>query len=67
MTEPGYTRNSLFIGGRWCSPRSAEVHHLHEAATGEVLGAAPLANSDDIDAAVEAAESSMTVAFLWSR
>ncbi|NKS62805.1 aldehyde dehydrogenase family protein [Rhodococcus hoagii] len=55
MTVPDYTRKSLFIGGRWHTPRSTDLRPVHEAATGALLGTAPLAGPEDIDAAVAAA------------
>ncbi|MEW2134853.1 aldehyde dehydrogenase [Streptomyces sp. NPDC005435] len=47
--------SSLFIGGQWVSPRSAEVNTVVCASTEEVYGRTPLADAADIDVAVAAA------------
>lgn len=61
MTVPDYTRECLFIGGRWTAPHSTDTRPVYEAATGQLLGTAPLADAGDIDAAVRAART----AFDW--
>jgi aldehyde dehydrogenase (NAD+) len=53
-------RNALFIAGDWspaCAP--AETTEVLEAATGNVLGSAPLAGAADVDAAVNAAAAAL--------
>ncbi|MFD8627915.1 aldehyde dehydrogenase [Streptomyces hygroscopicus] len=47
--------SSLFIGGQWASPHSAEVNTVVCASTEEVYGHTPLADAHDIDTAVAAA------------
>lgn len=49
-------REAFFIGGTWSSPGGdAALGEVLEAATGSVLGRAPLAGIDDVDGAVAAA------------
>ncbi len=44
-----------FVGGRWIPSRAAEFLDVHNPATGETIARTPLSNSEDLDAAVEAA------------
>ena len=58
--ETSLDRNALFIAGEWspaCAP--AETTEVLEAATGTVLGSAPLAGAADVDAAVNAAAAAL--------
>lgn len=45
----------LYIGGAWHRSASAETVAVHNPATGQALGAAPLGCADDVHAAVAAA------------
>lgn len=49
------TYDQLYIGGTWRKPASTGRLVVRSPATGEVVGAAPAATSDDIDRAVDAA------------
>ncbi|WP_426574481.1 aldehyde dehydrogenase [Aquihabitans sp. McL0605] len=48
-------RHSFFIGGRWVPPASDALLDVISPSTEEVVGSVPLATTDDIDHAVEAA------------
>ncbi|MFP5298451.1 MAG: aldehyde dehydrogenase family protein [Actinomycetota bacterium] len=54
----------LFIGGRWIEPASGEYLKTVNPATEEVLAAIPIADEQDVDAAVEAAR---TASKTWQR
>ncbi len=45
-----------YIAGNWCPPRGGEHIELHNPATGELIGAAPVDDAGDVAGAVEAAE-----------
>jgi aldehyde dehydrogenase (NAD+) len=54
--EISLDRDAFFIAGRWLpSSTPANTTEVLEAATGKVLGSAPLAGAADVDAAVSAA------------
>ncbi|WP_020661463.1 aldehyde dehydrogenase [Amycolatopsis benzoatilytica] len=55
MTAPELDRPDLYIDGEWAAPADGTAHEVIEAATGETLATAALANADDIDRAVAAA------------
>ncbi|TSD49588.1 aldehyde dehydrogenase [Rhodococcus sp. KBS0724] len=55
MMMSDYSRDDLFIGGRWLPPSSGDSLVLLEAATGKPLGSAPLGGLADVDSAVQAA------------
>lgn len=57
------TRDALYIGGQWRSPRGTDAIDVHEAATEQVLGSVPSGNADDVAAAVEAARAAFPA---WS-
>lgn len=44
------------INGEWCDSLSGKVFAVHNPATGDVVGEAPLCGEEDVRAAVEAAE-----------
>ena len=48
-------RPRFFIDGEWASPSGSAVREQVEAATGDVIGMAALADAADVDAAVRAA------------
>ncbi|MEQ0558276.1 aldehyde dehydrogenase family protein [Amycolatopsis sp. NEAU-NG30] len=50
-----FTREKLFIGGRWVDPRSDAGMPVLNPATGTVIGSAPLATAQDAAGAVDAA------------
>ncbi len=52
----GFTPKGLFIGGQWVKPRSGESITTINPSNGDVLGEAPLASEEDVDAAVAAAK-----------
>ncbi|MBA2608541.1 MAG: aldehyde dehydrogenase family protein, partial [Actinobacteria bacterium] len=47
--------DQLFIGGEWRAPATANTLTVHSAHDGQVVGTAPAASTQDIDAAVAAA------------
>lgn len=49
------TRLQNYIGGQWVASDAAEVHEVHNPATGELLGHVPLAGTAEVDAAVTSA------------
>jgi succinate-semialdehyde dehydrogenase/glutarate-semialdehyde dehydrogenase len=52
----GYdTELKLFIDGEWIGAEGRDTHIVVNPATGEALGALPLANADDLDRALDAA------------
>ena len=51
----GFTPKGLFIGGQWVKARSGETITSINPSNGDVLGEAPLASEEDVDAAVAAA------------
>jgi aldehyde dehydrogenase (NAD+) len=54
--ETSLDRDAFFIGGGWLPPQApGGTTEVLEAATGKVLGSAPLAGSAEVDAAVSAA------------
>ncbi len=52
----GFTPKGLFIGGEWVKARSGETITSINPSNGETLGEAPLANEEDVNAAVAAAK-----------
>ncbi len=52
-------KGRLFIGGRWLDSRSGLTIPTSNPATGEVLGHVPLADSSDVDRAVQAAHEAL--------
>ncbi len=52
-------KGRLFIGGRWLDSRSGLTIPTSNPATGEVLGHVPLADSSDLDRAVQAAHETL--------
>ncbi|MGW4479425.1 aldehyde dehydrogenase [Rhodococcus triatomae] len=52
-------RLTFFVDGQWTKPHGTEVHEAIEAATGEVIGTAALADEHDIDRAVRAARNAL--------
>ncbi len=52
----GFTPKGLFIGGQWVKARSGETITTINPSNGDVLGEAPLASEEDVDAAVAAAK-----------
>ncbi len=57
-THPFEDRDAwkLFIGGEFVPGRATEALQVHNPATGELLGEAPAASAEDVDAAVAAAK-----------
>jgi betaine-aldehyde dehydrogenase len=51
----GFTPKGLFIGGQWVKASSGETITSINPSNGDVLGEAPLASEEDVDAAVAAA------------
>ncbi|MGD9621689.1 MAG: aldehyde dehydrogenase [Mycolicibacterium sp.] len=47
--------DTLFIGGRWVAPSTADVIEVRSPATGELVGQVPQAAAADVDAACAAA------------
>lgn len=58
--EISLDRNAFFVAGSWLAP-SSSAHNTEvlEAATGKVLGSAPLAGRAEVDAAVNAANEAL--------
>ena len=54
----------LFIGGQWQDSLSGRTMDSLNPATGELLTQVPLANAEDVDAAVNAAEKAFSI---WKR
>ncbi|MDA7948218.1 MAG: aldehyde dehydrogenase family protein [Hyphomicrobiaceae bacterium] len=52
----GFKPKGLFIGGEWTAAGSGEAITTTNPSNGETLGEVPLANEDDVDAAVAAAK-----------
>jgi len=50
-------RHEFFVGGAWAKPASSERLGVISPSTEEVIGEVPVATTDDIDRAVEAARS----------
>ncbi|GGQ40871.1 aldehyde dehydrogenase family protein [Couchioplanes azureus] len=48
-------RDSIYIGGRWVAPSSAETIAVENPATEEILGHVPAGTAQDVDRAVAAA------------
>ena len=46
----------ILINGEWCDSLSGKTFAVHNPATGDVVGEAPLCGEDDIRSAVEAAD-----------
>ncbi|MDB5688875.1 MAG: NAD-dependent succinate-semialdehyde dehydrogenase [Sphingomonas bacterium] len=55
MAEGYDTELKLFIDGEWIGAEGRDTHIVVNPATGEALGALPLANADDLDRALDAA------------
>lgn len=57
---PGQTTSNdfteVYIGGQWVAPHSSDVLEVHSPATGQRVGSTPLADSADVDTAVQAAK-----------
>jgi acyl-CoA reductase-like NAD-dependent aldehyde dehydrogenase len=51
------TRSTIYIGGRWTPPASAEKVEVENPATEQIFGAVPAGTADDVEAAVVAARS----------
>ncbi len=51
------THRALFYGGSWHEPKAGGYAETLNPASGEVLTSAPMADRDDVDAAVNAAQS----------
>jgi aldehyde dehydrogenase (NAD+) len=60
------SHETLFIGGEWLSPSSAATIEVHNASTGERVGAVPDGADADIDAAVAAARRAFDDPSGWS-
>lgn len=56
-------RHSLIIGGKSANPRSGEFEEVRNPFSGNVVGEVPVANLDDVEAALAAAEHGFKV---WS-
>jgi len=52
----GFTPKGLFIGGQWVKASSGKTITSINPSNGDVLGEAPLASEEDVDAAVAAAK-----------
>ncbi|WP_123027927.1 aldehyde dehydrogenase [Mycolicibacterium stellerae] len=50
-TQPQTEYDTLFIGGRWVQPSTADVIEVFSPATGEKVGQVPLAHEADVKAA----------------
>jgi aldehyde dehydrogenase (NAD+) len=59
-------RDAFYVGGGWASPAAGERLEVVSPSTEEVVGSVPLAVTDDIDRAVDAAGRAFT-AGSWSR
>lgn len=57
---PGQTTSNdfteVYIGGQWVAPHSSDVLEVRSPATGQRVGSTPLADSADVDTAVQAAK-----------
>ena len=53
-----FTRPEIFLGGRWTSSRGGAEEPVLDPSTGTAFGAATLATTADVDAAVEVARAS---------
>ncbi|MCP3920938.1 MAG: CoA-acylating methylmalonate-semialdehyde dehydrogenase [bacterium] len=53
-----------YVGGAWVDVDVAEVHQVHNPATGEVIGLTPLGGHGELDAAVRAARAAFPA---WRR
>ena len=58
---------SLFVGGAWLPPSSAETINVVSPATEQVIGRVPLAGKADVDAAVAAARLAFSDPTGWSQ
>jgi succinate-semialdehyde dehydrogenase / glutarate-semialdehyde dehydrogenase len=59
--RPSYDPLFLFIGGAWLSPEDRASAPVVDPATGEAIGALPLASPADLDRALEAAAAGFAV------
>jgi malonate-semialdehyde dehydrogenase (acetylating) / methylmalonate-semialdehyde dehydrogenase len=50
-----YGKLKLYINGRWVDPQSGRYFETTNPATGEVIAEAPIATTDEVDQAIEAA------------
>lgn len=53
--SPARTRTHFYIGGEWIPARGTQVTDVHSPSTEELVGVVPVANREDVDAAVKAA------------
>src|SRR4051812_19423051 len=53
-----FTRPEIFLGGRWVSSRGGVEEPVLDPSTGSAFGAATLATTEDVDAAVDLARAS---------
>jgi 1-pyrroline dehydrogenase len=51
--------NQIFVGGEWGDAASGETMEVLNPATGEVIGAVPRCEAEDVDRAVEAAQAAL--------
>jgi 1-pyrroline dehydrogenase len=51
--------NQIFVGGEWGDAASGETMDVLNPATGEVIGAVPRCEAEDVDRAVEAAQAAL--------
>ena len=51
--------NQIFVGGEWGYAASGETMDVLNPATGEVIGAVPRCEAEDVDRAVEAAQAAL--------
>jgi len=64
MDNEMYPKPALYIGGEWMSGGGRREHAVLNPATGETLAALPLADSDDLDRALDTAQRGFQ---LWKR
>ncbi|KAL4930806.1 Aldehyde/histidinol dehydrogenase [Aspergillus undulatus] len=55
MTDPSLFIEKSYIDGQWVSSRSNKTFNVYNPATEELIGTAPESNTDDINAAIQAA------------
>jgi acyl-CoA reductase-like NAD-dependent aldehyde dehydrogenase len=51
--------SKMFINGQWADALNGETYPITNPANGESVGTVPLASSDDVDLAVEAAQAAL--------
>jgi betaine-aldehyde dehydrogenase len=52
-------KDKLFIGGVWVAPSAKQSIEVHNAGNGAVMGSVPLADEQDVDRAVRAAQDAL--------